>query len=70
MPGAHAAPILDLGCSSLRAFRASIFGGFLFRLGIGALPFLLPLLLQIGFKLTPFQSGPDHFHLPRSARSS
>ncbi len=29
----------------------------MFRLGIGALPFLLPLLLQIGFKLTPFQSG-------------
>ena len=32
-------------------------GGFLFRLGIGALPFLLPLLLQIGFHLSPFQSG-------------
>ena len=32
-------------------------GGFLFRLGIGALPFLLPLLLQIGFHLTPFESG-------------
>jgi len=32
-------------------------GGFLFRIGIGALPFLLPLLLQIGFGLTPFQSG-------------
>ncbi len=44
-------------CSSLPTFRASIFGGFLFRLGIGALPFLLPLLLQIGFDLTPFQSG-------------
>ena len=29
----------------------------MFRLGIGALPFLLPLLLQIGFNLTPFQSG-------------
>ena len=41
----------------LPTFRASIFGGFLFRLGIGALPFLLPLLLQIGFDLTPFQSG-------------
>jgi MFS family permease len=41
----------------LATFRASILGGFLFRLGIGALPFLLPLLLQIGFNLTPFQSG-------------
>jgi MFS family permease len=51
------APILDLGLFKLDTFRASIFGGFVFRLGIGALPFLLPLLLQIGFNLTPFQSG-------------
>src|SRR6516225_8689467 len=51
------APILDLSLLRLPTFRASIFGGFLFRLGIGALPFLLPLLLQIGFHLTPFQSG-------------
>jgi EmrB/QacA subfamily drug resistance transporter len=50
-------PILDLNLFRLPTFRASIFGGFLFRLGIGALPFLLPLLLQIGFRLTPFQSG-------------
>ncbi len=51
------APILDLDLLKLPTFRASILGGFLFRLGIGALPFLLPLLLQIGFNLTPFQSG-------------
>jgi EmrB/QacA subfamily drug resistance transporter len=51
------APILDLRLFLLPTFRASIFGGFMFRLGIGALPFLLPLLLQIGFNLTPFQSG-------------
>ncbi len=51
------APILDLNLLRLPTFRASILGGFLFRLGIGALPFLLPLLLQIGFDLTPFQSG-------------
>ena len=52
-----AAPILDLGLLKLPTFRASVYGGFMFRLGIGALPFLLPLLLQIGFHLTPFQSG-------------
>jgi len=51
------APILDLTLFKLPTFRASIFGGFMFRLGIGALPFLLPLLLQLGFGLTPFQSG-------------
>ncbi len=52
-----AAPILDLNLFKLPTFRASIVGGFMFRLGIGALPFLLPLLLQIGFDLSPFQSG-------------
>jgi EmrB/QacA subfamily drug resistance transporter len=51
------APILDLNLLRLPTFRASVVGGFLFRLGIGALPFLLPLLLQIGFHLSPFQSG-------------
>ncbi len=51
------APILDLRLFRYVTFRVSIFGGFMFRLGIGALPFLLPLLLQIGFNLTPFQSG-------------
>src|SRR5437764_11624355 len=52
-----AAPILDLNLFKFASFRASILGGFLFRLGIGALPFLLPLLLQIGFGLSPFRSG-------------
>jgi MFS family permease len=55
--GRTPAPILDLNLLRLPTFRASIIGGFLFRLGVGALPFLLPLLLQIGFDLTPFQSG-------------
>ncbi len=50
-------PILDLGLLAIPTFRASILGGFIFRLGIGSLPFLLPLLLQIGFGMSPFQSG-------------
>ena len=50
-------PVLDFGLLRLPTMRASILGGFLFRLGIGALPFLLPLLMQIGFGLSPFQSG-------------
>jgi EmrB/QacA subfamily drug resistance transporter len=50
-------PVLDLRLLSVPTFCASITGGFLFRLGAGAIPFLLPLLLQVGFKLTPFQSG-------------
>jgi EmrB/QacA subfamily drug resistance transporter len=52
-----AAPVVDLGLLRIRTFRASIMGGFMFRIGIGALPFLLPLLLQIGFGLNPFHSG-------------
>ena len=32
-------------------------GGSLFRIGVGATPFLLPLLLQLGFGMSPFQSG-------------
>jgi MFS family permease len=50
-------PVLDFDLLRLKTMRAAIGGGFLFRLGIGALPFLLPLLLQVGFGLTPFQSG-------------
>jgi MFS family permease len=49
--------VLDFSLLRLATLRASIIGGFLFRLGIGALPFLLPLLMQIGFGLSPFQSG-------------
>jgi EmrB/QacA subfamily drug resistance transporter len=52
-----ASPVLDFALLRLPTMRASIIGGFLFRLGIGALPFLLPLLMQIGFGLSPFRSG-------------
>jgi len=40
-----------------RMFRAAIVGGSVFRIGVGATPFLLPLMLQIAFGLTPFESG-------------
>jgi EmrB/QacA subfamily drug resistance transporter len=50
-------PALDLALFRLPTFFASVVGGFIFRLGLGALPFLLPLMLQIGFGMTPFQSG-------------
>ena len=51
------APVLDLSLLSLPTFRVSVVGGFLFRIGVGAMPFLLPLLMQLGFHLDPFQSG-------------
>lgn len=51
------APILDLGLLRLPTFRSAILGGLLFRMGLGALPFLLPLMLQLGFGLTALDSG-------------
>ena len=50
-------PILDLKLFGIQTFRAAIVGGSLFRVGIGAAPFLLPLMLQLGFGLSAFQSG-------------
>jgi MFS family permease len=50
-------PLLDLRLLSVPTFRASVIGGSLFRVGVGSLPFLLPLLFQIGFGLSPLQSG-------------
>lgn len=52
-----AAPALDFSLMALPTFRASVLGGSVFRIGVGAMPFLLPLLFQLGFGLSPFQSG-------------
>jgi EmrB/QacA subfamily drug resistance transporter len=49
--------LLDLELFRLATFRAGVLGGSLFRIGIGASPFLLPLMLQLGFGLSPVQSG-------------
>ena len=51
------APLIDLRLLQIPTFRAGVIGGFMFRLGLGAGPFLLPLLFQYGFGMTPFQSG-------------
>lgn len=50
-------PLLALNLFRNQIFRSSILGGSIFRIGIGAVPFLLPLMLQLGFGYTPFQSG-------------
>ncbi|MBN8956832.1 MAG: MFS transporter, partial [Rhizobiales bacterium] len=52
-----AAPALDFSLLAVSTFRANLIGGSMFRLGVGAMPFLLPLLMQLGFGLTPFESG-------------
>src|SRR5580693_6939410 len=59
--GIHAAktpfPLLALRLFRIRTFRAAVSGSFFTRLGIGGIPFVLPLLYQVGLGLTPIQSG-------------
>ncbi|MCY0093876.1 MFS transporter [Hoeflea ulvae] len=53
----HPKPLLDPKMFRNRTFALSLTGGNLFRIGAGAVPFLLPLMLQLGFGMTPFESG-------------
>jgi EmrB/QacA subfamily drug resistance transporter len=50
-------PVLDLRLLRIPSFQASVLGGSLFRIGLGAVPFLLPLALQEGLGMTAFVSG-------------
>jgi EmrB/QacA subfamily drug resistance transporter len=50
-------PLLDLRLLRFPAFRTAVVAGTFFRLGQGATPFLFPLMLQLNFGMTPFQSG-------------
>lgn len=50
-------PLLRLALFRIRTFRVSVVGGFVTRLGVGGLPFLLPLLYQLGLGLPAWQSG-------------
>ncbi|MFD1561346.1 MFS transporter [Paraburkholderia silviterrae] len=52
-----ARPVLDLKFLRIPSFNASVAGGALFRIGLGAVPFLLPLSLQEGLGMTAFVSG-------------
>lgn len=53
----HPAPLLDLGLLRIPTFMVSVLGGSLFRVGVGAVPFLLPLMLQLGFGQSALRSG-------------
>lgn len=50
-------PLLRLALFRVRTFRVSVVGGFVTRLGVGGLPFLLPLLYQLGLGMPAWQSG-------------
>lgn len=50
-------PVIDLRLLKIPTFAISILAGTIFRIGIGATPFILPLMLQLGFGFTPLESG-------------
>jgi len=53
----HPQPMLDFRLMRIPTFRLSVFCGSLSRIGVGAMPFLLPMMLQLGFGLSAVQSG-------------
>ncbi|MES2632117.1 MAG: DHA2 family efflux MFS transporter permease subunit [Pseudomonadota bacterium] len=59
--GLHASrmahPLLQLGLFKVRTFRIAVAGGFVTRIGMSGMPFLLPLLYQLGMGLPAWQSG-------------
>jgi EmrB/QacA subfamily drug resistance transporter len=50
-------PLLHLELFRIRTYRAAVIGSFITRLGAGGIPFLLPLLYQVGMGLSPVHSG-------------
>lgn len=60
-----ATPVLELALLKVRTFRISVLGGFVTRIGFGGMPFLLPLLYQIGLGYPAWQAG--LFTMPQAA---
>jgi EmrB/QacA subfamily drug resistance transporter len=52
-----AAPIIDLKLLDIQTFRTTVMAGAMFRIATGAVPFLLPVMLQVGFGFSPLASG-------------
>jgi EmrB/QacA subfamily drug resistance transporter len=50
-------PLLDLSAFKVQSYAVTVGGGVLFRASISAVPFLLPLMFQLGFGLSPLDSG-------------
>ncbi len=53
----HPAPLLDFTLLRIPTFLVSVLAGTLFRMGVGAVPFLLPMMLQVGFGRSAAESG-------------
>lgn len=50
-------PLIDLGALAIPTFRVAVGPGLLIRMAIGAVPFLLPLMMQAGFGFSPVHAG-------------
>jgi EmrB/QacA subfamily drug resistance transporter len=50
-------PLLQTALFRIRTFRAAVGGSFFTRISIGGIPFLFPLLYQVGLGYNPVQSG-------------
>ena len=55
--GRHTHPLIDIATLKIPTFSCTVTTGSVTRIGIGAVPYLMPLLFQIGFGLSAFQSG-------------
>jgi len=53
----HPAPLLEFSALKIPTFAIMIWGGTLFRISIYGIPFLLPLMFQVGFGMSAFNSG-------------
>ncbi len=53
----HPAPLLDFSLMRLRTFQVSVTSGSAFRIGVGAMPFLMPMMLQLAFDASALKSG-------------
>lgn len=53
----RAHPLLDLGAFKIESYAVTVRGGMLFRAAMSGVPFVLPLMFQIGFGLSPLDSG-------------
>lgn len=53
----HPRPLLPFSTLTIQTFRSAVVGGSLFRASINAIPFLLPLLFQLGFGWSAVQAG-------------
>ncbi|HET6606193.1 MAG TPA: MFS transporter [Rhodopila sp.] len=53
----HPQPVLSFRLMRIPTFRISVLAGSCSRIAVGAIPFLLPMMLQLGFGLSALQSG-------------